>query len=197
MPPSPSDQSKGPTRLTPSGAAKPTARERILDAAAELMKHKAPSQITGRELASTAGVNYGLVHHYFGGKNGACQEAFTALAQRYVDSAQESHAQDWILSMGDLPEYADLWRILAHAAMDGESLEMLGWDYPLLRARLAARTSERGADAGETSEAIATAFSLALGWIVFQPFIKEALGLGDQQATAVGESIVRRIDELW
>ncbi|MFD5655869.1 TetR/AcrR family transcriptional regulator [Streptomyces hirsutus] len=183
------------------GPSSSPARERILKAAARLMTVKAPSQITGRELAKAADVNYGLVHHYFGSKNNACQEAFRAFAGQYVKDAQTGARQDWILNMGRLPEYQDLWRILAHAAMDGESLDLLGWDYPLLRARLAARAAQTGhTPDGEGSlpaESIATAFSLALGWTVFQPFIKEALGLESKDLAHINDAIVRTIDELW
>lgn len=175
-----------------------TAQERILVAAARLMTIKSPSQITGRELAREADVNYGLIHHYFGGKDLACRKAFRRLAGQYVEGAQADEKQDWILHLGRLPEYADLWRILAHAAMDSESLEILGWDYPLLRARLTDHRSKRdGADTTTSKENIAEAFCLALGWTVFQPFIKEALGLTEAKATRIGENILARIDELW
>jgi len=38
-------------------------------AAGELLGSKAPHDISGREIAERAGVNYGLIHHYFGGKD--------------------------------------------------------------------------------------------------------------------------------
>lgn len=182
---------------TPKGAADASARDRILAAAARLMTVKAPSQITGRELAEEAGVNYGLVQYYFKGKDNACAEAFRALAGQYVVKAQASGRQDWILSMGKLPEYRELWLILAHAAMDADSLELIGWDYPLLREHLAARMAETDDGDGVARESIATAFSLALGWTVFQPFISEALGLTTSEVGAIDESIVDKIQQLW
>ena len=185
------------TTRTVSAGEDAGARGRILDAAARLMTTKAPSQITGRELAKEASVNYGLVQYYFNGKNNACAEAFAQLAGRYVAKAQASGRQDWILSMGKLPEYRELWLILAHAAMDGESLEMLGWDYPLLRSHLAERMQKGDGTSPFAKEAIATAFALALGWTVFQPFIREALGLGADEVGQIDDSIVDRIQELW
>src|SRR5699024_1845651 len=107
------------------------------------------------------------------------REAFRRLAGQYVQGAQSREKQDWILHMDRVPEYRDLWRILAHAAMDGDSLDILGWDYPLLRARLRERMVDRDGNNGDQlpKENIAEAFCLSLGWTVFQPFIKEALGL--------------------
>ncbi|UZG60360.1 TetR/AcrR family transcriptional regulator [Rhodococcus opacus] len=174
-----------------------SARERILDAAITLMATKAPSQIAGREIAKQAGVNYGLIHRHFGSKNNACKEAFQRLAGDYVRQVRGGHEGDWILSMRSEPEHQDLWRILAHSAMDGDSLAILGWDYPLLRDRLAARVSTSDQDADSAQTKIATAFSLAFGWTVFQPFLVEALALAPDDFAEVDAAITRRIGELW
>ena len=40
----------------------PSSRTALLDAAIRLMSDRAPSTVTGRELAEEAGVNYGVVH---------------------------------------------------------------------------------------------------------------------------------------
>lgn len=57
---------------TPSGA--------ILRAAAELMAEHSPSSVTLREVASRAGVNYGLIHRHFGTKD----RLLVALFQEFV-----------------------------------------------------------------------------------------------------------------
>lgn len=173
------------------------AEQRIIDAACELMTIKSPSQITGRELAKKASVNYGLIHHYFGGKNNAFREAFQQLAGQYVQDARSGGEHDWILNMGRLPQDSALWKVLAHAAMDRPSLGILGWDYPLIRARLHDRATSDGTTVAAAKTSMAEAFCLALGWTAFQPFIQEALGLEESEIEKVGESIVSRIDQLW
>lgn len=173
------------------------AEQRILDAACELMATKSPSQITGRELAKKASVNYGLIHHYFGGKNNAFREAFRQLASVYVQDARSGREHDWILHMGRLPQNSDLWKVLAHAAMDQPSLEILGWDYPLIRARLHDRATSDGTALSAAKTTMSEAFCLALGWTAFRPFIEEALGLTEADTEKVGESIAGRIDALW
>lgn len=187
------------TDIVPGAESEPTtkAEQRILDAACELMTTKSASQITGRELAKKASVNYGLIHHYFGGKNNAFREAFRQLASRYVDDARSGQEHDWILNMGRLPQNADLWKVLAHAAMDQPSLEILGWDYPLIRARLQERATSDGTTMSAAKTTMSEAFCLALGWTAFRPFIQEALGLTGTDIDQVGESIVERIDTLW
>lgn len=189
----------GNTDIVPAASSERTtkAEQRILDAACELMTTKSASQITGRELAKKASVNYGLVHHYFGGKNNAFREAFRQLASRYVQDAQSGQEHDWILNMGRLPQYSDLWKVLAHSAMDQPSLEILGWDYPLMRARLQDRAASEGNSLGEAKTSMSEAFCLALGWTAFRPFIEEALALTEDDIKEVGETIVERIDALW
>ena len=44
-------------------------RKSLIEAAVQLMAMRSPRQISGRELAKHAGVNYGLIHHYFGSKD--------------------------------------------------------------------------------------------------------------------------------
>ena len=50
-------------------------RKSLIEAAVQLMAMRSPRQISGRELAKHAGVNYGLIHHYFGSKDAVFAEA--------------------------------------------------------------------------------------------------------------------------
>jgi len=50
-------------------------RRALIDSAKVLMGIRSPRQISGRELARHAGVNYGLIHHYFGTKDNVFAEA--------------------------------------------------------------------------------------------------------------------------
>ncbi|MFI5040918.1 MAG: helix-turn-helix domain-containing protein [Acidimicrobiales bacterium] len=60
------------------------ARAALLAAATELLVERAPSAVSGRELADLAGVNYGLIHHYFGTKDAVFLEAAEALRADYI-----------------------------------------------------------------------------------------------------------------
>ena len=44
-------------------------RVALTDAAARLLGQRSPGRISGRDLAGEAGVNYGLIHYYFGSKD--------------------------------------------------------------------------------------------------------------------------------
>ncbi len=62
-------------------------RRALIDSAKALMTMRSPQQISGRELAQHAGVNYGLIHHYFGSKDSvfveAVAEATEAMGRRW------------------------------------------------------------------------------------------------------------------
>src|SRR3954469_12137147 len=53
-------------------------REQILDAANALFAERAYDEVTVEDIASSAGVTRGLVHHYFGGR----KEVYVALLER-------------------------------------------------------------------------------------------------------------------
>ena len=55
-------------------------REQILDAANALFAERAYDEVSIEDIASSAGVTRGLVHHYFGGR----KEVYIALLERLV-----------------------------------------------------------------------------------------------------------------
>ena len=61
------------SRLTPGQR-----RDQILDAANALFAERPYDEVSVEEIASTAGVTRGLVHHYFGGRN----DVYVALLER-------------------------------------------------------------------------------------------------------------------
>jgi len=78
-----------PTRVEPAGAIDETSpgdrgRERLLHTAETLLETRLETAVTGRELAAAAGVNYGLVNHYFGSKTAVFDEALVHLHRRFL-----------------------------------------------------------------------------------------------------------------
>ena len=71
-----------PDRVQPS-------RQALLDAALRLLADRTPSEISGRDLAGEAGVNYGLVHYYFGSKDDVLRAASTQHMERLVETVME------------------------------------------------------------------------------------------------------------
>lgn len=58
--------------------------EALLEAAADLMAERGPDAISGRDIAKRAGVNYGLLHHYFGPKAVVLNAALDRLRADFI-----------------------------------------------------------------------------------------------------------------
>ena len=68
-------------------------RRSLIDSAKILMGMRSPRQVSGRELAQHAGVNYGLIHHYFGTKDNVFAEAVAEATQTMAARWDESEAR--------------------------------------------------------------------------------------------------------
>ncbi len=93
-------------------------REALVAAAARLLGDSAPGQISGRRLAEEAGVNYGLIHHYFGGKEAVLREGFSRLSESYA--AEEALDTAVRVSPFSLLRRPDFVRAIAYASLSGE-----------------------------------------------------------------------------
>ncbi|MEO6122927.1 MAG: TetR/AcrR family transcriptional regulator [Ilumatobacteraceae bacterium] len=78
----------------------PPARQALVSAAKAMLPERAPSSVSGRELATRAGVNYGLIHHYFGGKDAVFREAVLELRAEFLETHSEHHLPD-LVEAGD------------------------------------------------------------------------------------------------
>ncbi len=94
-------------------------REALVAAAARLLGGAPPERISGRRLAEEAGVNYGLVHHYFGGKDAVLREGFARLTAEYA--AGEGLDDSPRVAPFSLRRWPDFVRALAYASLSGEA----------------------------------------------------------------------------
>lgn len=171
----------------PRGSAE--VREALVAAAARLLGGSAPERISGRRLAEEAGVNYGLVHHYFGGKNAVLREGFRRLADDYAAEsglATASHAAPF--SLRNRPDFV---RALAYASLSGEA-DDAHVDHPTLDAALDRALAARPAD--DPTEVridvgLATVFHLAR--CLFAPTVDPWTGNGQEDlSSAIEERLV-------
>ena len=143
-------------------------RRALIDSAKALMTMRSPRQISGRELAQHAGVNYGLIHHYFGTKDNVFAEA--------VAEATEAMGERWD-HVGIRPvntsEDAASYRTFAKLEVD----ETRSPIHTLVQ-RIVAGQSERTGrptDDPELLADIAIATALQFGWGAFESDIVAAL----------------------
>jgi TetR/AcrR family transcriptional regulator, repressor for neighboring sulfatase len=170
--------------------ARPTGRDAVtdavLDAAERLFAAAGPTEVSLRTIAQEAGVTYGLVYRHFGTKD----VLFERLLERY--------AERWRDTLGSEPDYGDALDQLLGAGFDtGPYLRLLAWSLLTGMPERSAASYRRHSTldqlpplaphtdaADEHAARLETAGALALvfGWRFFNPFIRAALHLDDDEA---------------
>ena len=143
-------------------------RRSLIDAAKALSAVRSPRQVSGRDLAQRAGVNYGLIHYYFGTKDNVFAQAVT--------EATETMAQRWdetgVLPLNTSDEAAS-YRTFAKLEVDESRSPIAD-----LIARIVAseaRTSGRPQTDSELLAEVAIVTALQFGWGTFEAEIVAAL----------------------
>lgn len=170
-------------------------REALVDAARRLLPDRAPSTIAGRELAAEAGVNYGLVHHHFGGKEGALTAGLLALR----DDFMATHGDPAALPL--LTESDPYLKALVRWNVDYPQSVPVDGEFPIsagLVAVVAQRMEpRRGADALIEAKARAIAMtSIQLCFAVFGPVLLDATGVRHHERDDVRAALAHLYDSL-
>jgi AcrR family transcriptional regulator len=170
---------------------------KILLAAAELFEHRSPTQVSLRAIAARAGVNYGLVHHYFKTKEAILAKllrlASATGAARLAGSQTSDEALDQLVDVDLRSNYA---RMLAWAMLDETDPEQLVTASPAmahLTAIVRGHLAERHDGTTDPKIVTAVAVSAVLGWQVFRPFVTAAAELDDRADHQVVADVVAGI----
>ena len=143
-------------------------RRSLIEAAVQLMGMRSPRQISGRELAKRAGVNYGLIHHYFGSKDAVFAEAVTV--------ATEEMGQRWdsdgILPLNTSDEAAS-YRTFAKLEVDEALSPMTALMHRIVRGQ--AQATDRGENDHDLLAEVALCAALQFGWGAFEEEIVTGL----------------------
>jgi AcrR family transcriptional regulator len=155
--------------------------EAILRSARTLMAARGPG-VALREIADNAGVNFGLLYHYFGTKDQLIDEVYAdatrVAADRLADSAHIEDALAMLMAFGD----GTTARLIGWAVLGGrEEAEIFGNSPALevLTSRLKADAAEHGTPLGDEDARVFAAFAMvtALGWRLFGTTALLAAGL--------------------
>jgi AcrR family transcriptional regulator len=153
-------------------------RSSLLEAASTLFAERGPRNVSVRQIAETAGVNHGLVHYYFGSKDGlltaVLDQCAAAVADEVVDVGVEDPSR--LYGVGGAAERHG--RILAHVILDARDPRDVQSDFPTLRV-LIERLEQRGLDPVLARQRAAQVTALVLGWQLFHPFLVAAAQLED------------------
>jgi AcrR family transcriptional regulator len=162
----------------------------ILESAAQLFAERGPAATSIRDVAARARVNHGLVFRHFGNK-----EQLVAA----VLNDQAANLSKLIDAGTALPEIATAGtrqlRVLSRALLDGYPVAELQTSFPAaVRLLDEVRPQHDSEDAARLATAHAVA--LLLGWQLFEPFIRSAIGLRDLSDDALRTSIFGEMGRL-
>lgn len=172
----------------------PTGRDEvipaILESAADLFAERGPAAASIRDVAARAKVNHGLVFRHFGNK-----EQLVAAVLNH----QAANLSKLIDAGAELPEIATAGtrqlRVLSRALLDGYPVAELQTSFPAaVRLLDEVRPQHDSEDAARLATGHAVA--LLLGWQLFEPFIRSAIGLHELPEDALRQSIFTEMGRL-
>lgn len=133
----------------------------VVESAADLFASKGPAATSIREVAARSGVNHGLVYRHFGTKESLVAAVLDALSDQPRTAEPAADRQ---------------LRVLARAILDGYPVGRMQRRFPTVSA-LVERSRRSHRDDTDARLAAGHAVALALGWQLFEPFIRSAAEL--------------------
>ncbi|MCB9744694.1 MAG: TetR/AcrR family transcriptional regulator [Alphaproteobacteria bacterium] len=158
-------------------------RRRLIESALGLYRERPPEQVPVRDIARLAGVNHGLVHRLFGGKQGLMlavlrrvfRETGLAITERMGDDLEEA------LALGLTVLLRERWLagVMAHVMRQPGGLESLprALMTPIVRQHVGEL-----ADHPRVAAAVALGEASVLGWMLFEPLVCDKPALASMQA---------------
>ena len=170
------------------------AEERLIVAAGELLGEVGPRSMSVRNVAERAGVNHGLVHHYFGGKDGLLQAAMTRLVQEHAVFAKEASHGDPIpapLLLNHDPKYL---RAVVRAVLDDEmqlATTEITEGVSVPQGAMAYATQSKNADEPDVQmkAMVAVAMAMEMGWAALEPLLFAVTEVADDEQEAVRDIV--------
>ncbi|MCW2547283.1 MAG: TetR family transcriptional regulator [Mycobacterium sp.] len=156
---------------------------RLVAAAIELFSRRGPDGVSLREIASAAGVNYGLIHQYIGSKEDLLRLAFRSVSERTAERFAAAPDVDGALDelFPPRPQPSQYVTMLAWAILQGHDPQAFLGRSPAL-ATLFERLAGAGEPSMEARVKVAEAIAMNLGWQLFGAFISGAVGLDPDAA---------------
>lgn len=150
--------------------------ERLIIAASQLLGEVGPRTVSVRMIAERAGVNHGLVHHYFGGKDGLLRAAMTRLVQNHADYAAERAHGNPVPSPQALVNDPAYLRAIVRSVLDDElplaRIEIEeGVSVPRNALLFLAQQSGQTEPSLELKARLGLGMAMEMGWAALEPFI--------------------------
>lgn len=176
-----------------------SSRTALIDAAKRLLPERSPTEITGRDLAAEAGVNYGLVHHYFGGKDAALAAGLVALRDDFVAAHGDVGTLRLLSDRGE-----PYLRAVLRAHLDRSSPPVVDGDFAVggalvdaVKGRLMVQTDGDAVEARREAQARTIAMvSVQLCYNLFGSALLDAAGATADERPAVTARLASLYDAI-
>ena len=145
---------------------------RLVAAGVELLADRTPAAISGRQLAARAGVNYGLIHHYFGSTAEVLEHASRQIRDEFYAAESGPDSMPDFFSMRVHPGYV---RALTRVALDAK-LALADDHFPVVSALLARHRMRHGEPGPSERCRYLIVAATQLAWSLFEPLLGAALG---------------------
>jgi AcrR family transcriptional regulator len=152
----------------------------LVRAAAALFDEVGPHAVSVRAIAERAGVNHGLVHHYFGSKAGLVQAVLDRLAEESAAAIRE-RGSDAVTDPADDRVRRHV-RVLARVVLDDAAPEGFQAGFPIVDYLSGLGRDTLGMDDETARLRSSQVVALMVGWLILEPWLLTSAGLGAEQA---------------
>lgn len=150
----------------------------LVTAAASLFEEVGPNAVSVRAIAERAGVNHGLVHHYFGSKAGLVQVVLERLADESAAAIRERGVEAVIdTEDGRVRRHV---RVLTRVVLDDAAPAGFQARFPIVTYLSALGRDTLGMDDQTAALRASQAVALMVGWLILEPWLLNSAGLGPE-----------------
>jgi len=172
------------------------AEEKLVRAAGEMLSEVGPRATTVRAVAARAGVNHGLVHHYFGNKEGLLRAAMVRLVGDHAEFARRMSGGGPMPAPFALLQDQTYLRAVMRCVLDGEmglATTELAEGVSVPRQAMDEAASRRGLAVPDAPlrATVGIAMAMEMGWAALEPFIFAVTGVGPDEADDARAEAVR------
>jgi AcrR family transcriptional regulator len=175
--------------------------EAILQATEELLPKHNPSEISLRQIAEAANINYSLIHRYFGTKESVIMAAHERMLSKVGEQFSAVDRIDGNIGVLFKISGQNVSRrtLLARAMLDGADPHLIRHHFPIMHQLidlLRKKKSETENPSEYDPETLAAFFAgSALGWFFFEPVLLASTGLDKKDKAEVHSQITEMLEK--
>jgi AcrR family transcriptional regulator len=138
-----------------------------------------------RAIADRAGVNHGLVHHYFAGKEGLLRAAMTRLVHEHAEFAKKQSGGSPVPAPLALANDQRYLRAVVRSVLDGEmelaQMELTaGVSVPRGALQHVVHARQLPTADAETKAMVTIGMAMEMGWAALEPFLFAVAEVNDE-----------------